>query len=205
MNVEDSSKIFAAKLAAAKSGDQESLGSLFESYRPFLTLMVELQLGKHLKRKLDAADVVQEIFLDAHRAISKFNGTSEPEFSQWLRAILTTRIASVLRHYLGTQQRDLRLEQQIQNDLDHSAMTLGKMVIDPNSSPSQHVAKHEQSQLAVDALMRLADDYRDVLIMRHMEGLKFPEIAIRMNRSVDSVEKLWLRGLTKLKSEFAQS
>jgi RNA polymerase sigma-70 factor (ECF subfamily) len=42
-----------------------------------------------------------------------------------------------------------------------------------------------------------------VLVLRHMEGLTFPQVAQRMGRSVDSVEKLWLRGLTKLRKQFA--
>jgi RNA polymerase sigma-70 factor (ECF subfamily) len=53
-----------------------------------------------------------------------------------------------------------------------------------------------------EALSRLPPDYRNVLVLRHLEGLTFPQISERMGRSVDSVEKLWLRGLTRLKKEF---
>jgi RNA polymerase sigma-70 factor, ECF subfamily len=44
-------------------------------------------------------------------------------------------------------------------------------------------------------------DYREVLVLRHMEGLTFPEIARRMERTQDSVEKLWVRGLARLRKE----
>ena len=54
-------------------------------------------------------------------------------------------------------------------------------------------------------MARLSEDYQTVLVLRHLEGLTFPQVAERMNRSVDSVEKLWLRGLTKLKKEFSET
>ena len=45
----------------------------------------------------------------------------------------------------------------------------------------------------------LPDDYREVIVLRHLEGLTFPAVADRMGRSVDSVEKLWLRAVARLK------
>jgi RNA polymerase sigma-70 factor (ECF subfamily) len=53
-----------------------------------------------------------------------------------------------------------------------------------------------------EALSRLPEDYQTVIVLRHLEGLTFPQISQRMERSVDSVEKLWLRGLTKLRRSF---
>jgi DNA-directed RNA polymerase specialized sigma24 family protein len=48
-------------------------------------------------------------------------------------------------------------------------------------------------------LAQLPNDYREVLVLRHLEGLTFPEIACLMERSLDSVEKLWMRGLARLR------
>jgi RNA polymerase sigma-70 factor (ECF subfamily) len=35
--------------------------------------------------------------------------------------------------------------------------------------------------------------------LRHLEGLSFPEVAVRMNRSLDSVKNLWTRALGQLR------
>ena len=74
--------------------------------------------------------------------------------------------------------------------------------IDPHSSPSQQVNKAEQSLLVAQALASLSEDYQLVIFLRHMEGLTFPQVADRMGKSLDSVEKLWLRGMAKLKKAF---
>ncbi|XZE21518.1 sigma-70 family RNA polymerase sigma factor [Pirellulaceae bacterium SH449] len=192
-------------LARAKQGDEQALGELLLNVESYLKLLARLQIGRHLQVKLDASDVVQETFLEAHRAIKKFEGESRDQFMAWLRSILASRLSNNARRYLGTQARDVRLEQQIQNDLDHSAMSLGGMFIDPGESPSQLVSQEEQSQIVVACLARLSPDYQNVLVLRHLEGKTFPEIAAQLNRSVDSVEKLWVRGLSKLKKEFTMA
>jgi len=53
--------------------------------------------------------------------------------------------------------------------------------------------------LLADALERLPEDYREVIVLRNLQGLSFPEVAERMGRSVGSVEKLWMRGLARLR------
>ena len=64
--------------------------------------------------------------------------------------------------------------------------------------------RREQSLLLAEALERLAADYREVIILRHIESLSFAETAERMGRSVDSVEKLWVRALAKLRKEMGE-
>ena len=52
--------------------------------------------------------------------------------------------------------------------------------------------------LLADALGRLSADYRQVIVLRHLEALTFPEVARRMGRSLDSVKKLWIRAVAAL-------
>ena len=189
-------------LERARTGDNAVLGQLLGSYQNYLRLLARIEIGRRLQGKVDASDIVQETFLDAHKHFPTFRGQAEAQFVQWLRAILAGTLANVVRRYLGTQARDLNLEQQLANDLDQSSCALANILVDPNSSPSQQAIRGEQSLKVTEALSRLPEDYQTVLILRHLEGLTFPQVAERMERSLDSVEKLWLRGLTKLRKEF---
>jgi RNA polymerase sigma-70 factor (ECF subfamily) len=192
-------------IEAARGGDSGTLGRLLEAYRHYLRLLAQIEIGRQLQGKVDASDVVQETFLDAHRYIGAFRGSTEPQFRGWLRQILAGTMANVVRRYVGTQGRDVRLEQGLAADIDQSSQALGAIPVDPRSSPSQQAERGEQSLLVAGALGRLPDDYREVLVLRHIEGLTFPQVAKRMGRSVDSVEKLWLRGLTRLRREFEEN
>jgi RNA polymerase sigma-70 factor (ECF subfamily) len=186
-------------LLEAKTGNVAVLGQLLEMYRRYLALLARVQIGERLQGKVDELDLVQETFLEAHRNFERFQGTSEGQFVAWLRQILATTLAGVLRRYLGTQGRDIRLEREIVDAVDRSSIALDQALVAPGSSPSQQAVRREQAVLLADALSELPDDYREVIVLRHLESLTFPQIAARMKRSVDSVEKLWLRGVTRLR------
>lgn len=188
----------------ARAGDTGILGRLLESYRNYLRLLARVEIGRRLQGKVDASDVVQEAFLDATRYFDRFQGQAEGQFVAWLRQILAGTMANTVRRYLGTQARDARLECAIAADLDHSVNALARVLVDPHSSPSQAAVRAEQTLLVAEALALLPADYQTVLILRHLEGLTFPQVAERMGRSVDSVEKLWIRGLTRLRAAFAE-
>ena len=188
-----------------RAGTDADLGPLLDLYRNYLRLLARIEIGRRLQGKLDASDLVQETFLEAHRHFARFQGSSEPQLVSWLRQILAAKVANLLRHYLGTQGRDVRLERELAAELDNSSRMLGAELIAPLSSPSQRAVRREQAVLLANALERLPADYREVIVLRHLEGRSFPEIAQRMRRSVDSVQKLWLRGLSRLRRAFGES
>jgi RNA polymerase sigma-70 factor (ECF subfamily) len=186
-------------LQEARAGDAATLGRLLELYRRYLALLARVQIGQRLQGKVDASDIVQETFLEAHRNFPRFRGASEAEFVSWLRQILAANLADLLRRYLGAKGRDVRLEREIELAVGRSSVLLDRGLVAPHSSPSQQAMRREQAVLLADALEQLPDDYRDVLVLRHLEGLTFPQVAERMGRSLDSVEKLWMRGLARLR------
>jgi RNA polymerase sigma-70 factor (ECF subfamily) len=186
-------------LQEARGGDATILGQLLEMYRRYLSLLARVQIGQRLQGKVDAEDLVQDTFLEAHRNFARFQGNTEGQFLCWLRKILAARLADLLRHYLGTQGRDVRLERELEDAFDRSSVLLQGGLIAQQSSPSQQAARREQAVLLADALGELPEDYREVIVLRHLEALTFPLVAERMGRSQDSVEKLWMRALVRLR------
>ncbi|HEY1377139.1 MAG TPA: sigma-70 family RNA polymerase sigma factor [Gemmataceae bacterium] len=186
-------------LALARSGEPDALGRLLEQYRDYLTILARVQIGRRLQRKVEAGDLVQETFLEAHRAFERFRGVSEGELVQWLRQILAARVAMLVRRYFGTQRRNADLERELADELDQSSRLLGAEFVASGTSPSQGAARREQAVILADALARLPEDYRTVIHLRHLDGLTFPDVARRMGRSVDAVEKLWARALVQLR------
>ena len=186
-------------LREARAGDVSVLGELLELYRRYLALLARVEIGRRLQGKVDASDLVQETFLEAHRNFARFRGTSEAQLVRWLRQILAANLANLLRRYLGTQGRDVCREHDLAAAFDRSSAVLDGGLVAPHSSPSQQAARREQSVRLADALAQLPDDYREVIVLRHLEGLTFPQAARRMGRSLDSVEKLWMRALARLR------
>jgi RNA polymerase sigma-70 factor (ECF subfamily) len=186
-------------LMQARAGDISALGELLARYHDYLALLARLQLGRRLRGKVDSADLVQETYLQAHRSFTQFRGSTESELVVWLRRILASRLAKLVRRYYGTKGRDVRMERALADELEQSSRALDRGLFDARSSPSQQASRREQAVLLANALARLPANYREVLILRHLQGLSFPEVAQRMQRSLDSVEKLWTRALGRLR------
>jgi RNA polymerase sigma-70 factor (ECF subfamily) len=186
-------------LGLARNGDGVALGELLEIYRNYLSLLARLQVGRRLQGKVDPADLVQETFLEAHRDLRQFRGSTEEELVHWLRRILASNLANQVRRYFGTQARDLHLERELADELDESSRSMDRGLVAPHSSPSQQAARREQAVILADSLQELPPDYREVIVLRHLEGLTFPDVASRMERSEDSVKKLWARALARLR------
>ena len=186
-------------LERALQGEEGVRGALLETYRNYLELLARIEIGRRLQTKVDAADLVQETFLEAHRNFHLFRGRSEGEFINWLRGIMATRIATIVRHYVGTKGRNVNRERGLSVSLDESSRAIDRGLVSLHSSPSQKLERNELQIMFADTLAKLPADYRDVIVLRHFEELSVADVAERMHRTVDSVQKLWVRGLAKLR------
>ena len=186
-------------IRAALGGDVQALDRLLVQYRNYLKILGKVQIDARLQAKADPSDLVQETLTQAYAEFPRFRGTSEAEFVAWLRQIMAFRTAKLVRRYFGTARRDARLEEQLQHDLDASSQALGAAVASRGSSPSERAARRERAVLLADAIAQLPPDYQQVLILHHMEGRPMKDVAEHMNRTVDSVQKLWARALIKLR------
>ena len=192
-------------MGRAQAGDADALGELLQLYRNYLALLARLNIDARLQGKVDASDLVQETFLKAHRNFGQFRGNTEEELVSWLRQILTNNLANLVRHYLGLKRRDVRLERQLAAEMDRSSRLMDGGLIAPGSSPSRQASRREQAVLLADVLKQLPADYREVLILRHLEGLTFAQVAQRLGRTEDSVQKLWVRALARLRRSLGEA
>jgi RNA polymerase sigma-70 factor (ECF subfamily) len=187
-------------LARARAGDATTLGRLLDSYRNYLRLMADTQMGPTLRTRVDPSDLVQEALLEAHRDFGQFNGGSEPELLAWLRRILARNLLDQARRHQA-QVRDPRREASLEALLEESGSGLVAALAARDPSPSAQASRREQAVLLADALERLAPDYREVIVLRNMQDLPFEEIAQRLGRKPGAVRMLWARALEKLGQE----
>lgn len=189
------------RLDAARAGEAAAQGELLHCYRDYLHLLARLQLGRRFQGKFDASDVVQLAFLEACRALPQFRGDTEAELLAWLRQVLARVLLHEVRRYAGTRQRDVGRELSLEQALEESSQRLGDLLAAPGSSPSAQAARGEQEVELARVLARLPSDYREVIVLRNLEGLSHEEVAARMGRGVGAVRMLWVRALARLRRE----
>jgi RNA polymerase sigma-70 factor (ECF subfamily) len=182
-----------AWLDALRRGEAEALDEMVRRYRDGLLALARARLGTGLRGRFDASDVVQTALLEAVRALPGFRGDSETELAGWLRGVLARVLAHEVRRHAGTQQRDARREVALE--------ALAEALAGEQTSPSQAADRNEQQRRLSEALGRLPDDYRAVIVLRNLEGLSHEEVAARLGRGVGAARMLWVRALARLKEE----
>ena len=128
---------------------------------------------------------------------SQFEGSTEGELLAWLRRILARNLADNAR-YQNAGLRDHRRQHSLESLLDQSSLSLQEALAATATTASGVAARRERAVLLADALESLSADYREVVILRNLEGLKFNEVAARMGRSSGAVRMLWARAIERL-------
>ncbi|WP_147869302.1 sigma-70 family RNA polymerase sigma factor [Stieleria maiorica] len=187
--------------------NSQALGRLLQLYRNYLTILATTQLDRRLRRRMSPSDLVQDAMLAAHRDFRSFRGSSEPELLCWLRQILVNCLRDAIDMHLNAQKRDLRREvsiEQVGQSLDKSACQLANVLADRGPSPSEPARRRERAVELADQLAKLRPEYRDVIVLRNLQGLSFNEIAERLDRRPGTVRMLWLRAMDKFKQTYEQ-
>jgi RNA polymerase sigma-70 factor (ECF subfamily) len=195
-----------ALIIRARRGSGDSLGRLLQMYRNYLMVLAGTQIERRLQPRMSPSDIVQETMLRAHANFAQFRGASEPELIGWLRQILVNNLAKFVEQHVLAARRDVRREVSIERlgqALEQSTIQLAALLPAGSRSPSAAAQQREEAVLLADRLAMLAPDYREVLMLRNLQGLPFETIAQQMGRSVSATRMLWLRAIDKLKGLYA--
>ena len=106
----------------------------------------------------------------------------------------------MIRRFKEVQSRDIGREVRFEQMLERSSIALGRLVAASDSSPSRIASRREAAVVLADALAQLPKDYREVLVLFHLEGLCLEDVAIRMGRTVASVRGLRTRAAIQLRT-----
>jgi RNA polymerase sigma-70 factor (ECF subfamily) len=176
----------------------EAGGWPLERYREYLRVLARVQLDARLQAKLDPSDLVQQTLLKAHEKREQFRGSTEAEFTAWLRQILANQMAEAARRF-GTAARNVGLEHSLNDALSASASRLEAWLAQETPSPSQQAVHNEEVLRLSEALARLPEDQRRAVELHHLKGLPAAEVAEVMGKSTRSVAGLLLRGMKGLR------
>jgi RNA polymerase sigma-70 factor (ECF subfamily) len=180
------------------------LQALLERYREFVKLVVRCHSPGQLRARMDSSDLVQETLLQAAQHMGQFQGHAEEEWRAWLGRIAEREGIHQARRHLDAAKRARAREQPLPNPAASGASGLSRLdqwLAGSQTSPSLAAVRQERAVLLSEALARLPEDSREVLVLRHLEGLGFAEVGERMGRSAGAVRVLWVRALKRLREE----
>jgi RNA polymerase sigma-70 factor (ECF subfamily) len=187
-----------ALVARVKTRDVAALAEYLEAVRRPLAAFVERRLGAALRRKIEVDDILQEVSVEAVRAIGEAGFDHRDPFG-WLCQLAERRIVDAHRRFFDAEKRDANREVALGSPGgDSQHMALVDMLVASMTSPTQALSRVGREARLFEALATLKDDQREALRLRYVEGLASKDIATRLGKSDGSVRVLLTRALDKL-------
>ncbi len=172
-------------IEATLAGDTAAYGRLVERYQDRLYNSLLRVLGS----AEDARDLVQDAFVQAFLKLDSYRGSAA--FYTWLYRITFNLAMSHAR-----KQRPVV-------SLDRTKNSYGCEPTDGSATPETDAMQRERVQLVHAALAELSTEYRQILVLREIEGCCYDEIAEILELPVGTVRSRLFRARLQLRDQLA--
>ncbi len=166
----------------AQQGSREAFMTLYNRYLTKVYNRVKSRVPE-----VDVEDVTQEIFIAIMRSLDSFKGDSR--FNTWVYTIVNRQIADYYRRRGKGGANDV--------------VTVDIHAMNFNEPGYEHEHLDERAALQ-RAMNDVPDHYRDVVMMRFVDGMTFAEIANINGQSVEAVKSLYRRAIQSIKDKVGE-
>ena len=188
-------------LKSSESDNQRELVELFEQNRQRLTQMVRLRMDRRLQGRVDAADVLQEAYLECAKRFGEYLANPSMPLYLWVRFLTGQKLIDLHRHHLGMKMRDAGQEVSLYRGAlpQASSVSLAAHLLGRLTSASRAVIRAETQIHVQEALNSLEPMDRGVLTLRHFEMLTNEETAQVLGIKKTAASNRYVRALKRLK------
>lgn len=172
-------------VVAVQGGDAAAYEELFRRHHTSVKRVCARRLGS----QLEADEVAQAAFVRAFERIDRCIG--DRRFGAWVQVIAQRLCVDLIRARSRTTPDDDPVRDQ------RPALHVASAP-DAGTATEEALARRERTASVHAALALLPDRQREVVVARHLEGRRPPEIAAALGLSVGAVDSLLLRGRRRL-------
>jgi RNA polymerase sigma-70 factor, ECF subfamily len=176
----------------ARRGDAEAFEQLVSQHEKRVYNYAYRLTGNHE----DASDIAQEAFVRAYMSLGEFRG--DASFATWLYRIVYNASLDELRK--RKRQRVTSLDEPVSPN-DEEPMS--RQVATGEDGPEQALERVEIQRAVQESIMSLDEEYRAVLVMRHLHGYSYNEIADALGLNLGTVKSRLNRARFALKEKFS--
>jgi len=162
-------------IAMARNGNAGAFETIVDRYQPRLLGFCRQMLGS----TEDAEDVLQEVFVNAYRAM--LADEREINLRPWLYRIARNRCLNHLRKPTADAQESMDMVPAVEA-----------------ASTAEKVSNREEFRQLLSDVGKLPETQRTALLLREMDAMSYEEIAAAMETSVPSVKSLLVRARISL-------
>jgi RNA polymerase sigma-70 factor (ECF subfamily) len=157
---------------------------------------VELRLDPRVRARVDPSDVVQEAQLEAVRRLDGYLRQPPIPFRLWLRQLAYDRLLMAQRRHVRAARRAVGRDEALP---DRSSLLLARQLLDVRSGPGERLARQELARRVREAVARLSEADREIVLLRNFEGLSNQEAAALLDIRADAASQRYGRALLRLR------
>lgn len=169
-------------------GDQDAFGEIVELFKDKVFYLCYRMLGN----RHEAEDIAQEAFVRAYVNIQSFN--QNRKFSTWIYRIATNLCIDRIRK----KKPDYFLDAEVAGT---EGLTMYSQIAADGKSPDAEVETLELQETVQEAILRLPDKYRVVIVLRYIDDLSLNEISEVLDLPLGTVKTRIHRGREALRKQ----
>jgi RNA polymerase sigma-70 factor (ECF subfamily) len=140
--------------------------------------------------------VTQEVFVKVFRNISSFHG--DASLRTWIYRIALHEASNQRRWWSRHKQQELTIDAQMEND-EGETFCMADALAARDASPYDCAAHKQLGERVVAALRTLPEAFREVVVLREIEGFGYEEIAEMLDVNLGTVKSRLMRGRAALR------
>ena len=182
----------------AAAGQADALEELLCVHHRRVLGFLKRKVGVQWLGKIEPEDVLQEAYVEAYKAMPRFEYQGEDSFYRWLSQIVDHRFFYHVRHW-SAQKRDAAREVAGGRRSSDSLNGLLEQCLRDTQTPSEFLKHQDAAGALLGCLAHLPEDYRTVVQRLHLDQAPIATVAAEMGRSEDALRRLSGRALEKLR------
>jgi len=175
----------------SQQGDKRAFDVLVLKYQQRIASIV----SRYLRDQDEVADVTQEAFIKAYRALANFRG--DAQFYTWLYRIA---INTAKNHLVAKSRRPPNTDK----DINDGEFSENSVVLEAEDQPETLLERDQLQSVILAAVDDLQEDLRTALMLREFDGLSYEEIAEIMACPVGTVRSRIFRARETIEKKIAQ-
>ncbi len=178
-------------VARVQQGDKRAFDLLVLKYQQRIASVI----SRYLRDQDEVADVTQEAFIKAYRALANFRG--DAQFYTWLYRIA---INTAKNHLVAKSRRPPNTDK----DINDGEFSENSVVLEAEDEPEALLARDQLHAVILAAVDDLQEDLRTALMLREFDGLSYEEIAEVMACPVGTVRSRIFRARETIEKKMQQ-
>jgi RNA polymerase sigma-70 factor, ECF subfamily len=181
-------------IESLKAGDSEAFDVLVNRYSANVYALL-FRLTENVE---EAQDLTQDTFLRALKAIKNFRG--ESNLKTWLFRIAVNETKNRWRWWKRRKNNSI-VSLDAENNFNETP--LSETIADVSENPEAAVLRREREFQLRKVLRELPPNFREVIILRDIEGLSYDEIAVALSTNVGTIKSRIARGREELRKKLS--